>query len=76
MIEGIRAKNFVAIILFVDFSKIFDSIHRGKMKLIKLAYVLLKESVTAITMLYKNMKAIARSHDDNTDFFDIVSGIL
>ena len=31
ILEGVRAKNLDAKILFVDFSKAFDSIHRGKM---------------------------------------------
>ena len=30
--EGVRAKNFEATLLFVDFSKSFDSIQRGKME--------------------------------------------
>ena len=41
-----------------------------------LAYGLPKETVTAIIMLYRNMKAMVQSPDRNTDFFDIVSGIL
>ena len=32
ILEGVRAKNLVAIILFVNFAKAFDSIHRGKME--------------------------------------------
>ena len=42
--------------LFIDFSKAFDSIYRGKMEQILLAYGLPKETVTAIMMPYKNMK--------------------
>ena len=52
-ILGVRVKTFEAAILFVDFSKAFDSIHRGKMKQILLAYGLPKESVATIMMLYK-----------------------
>ena len=32
ILEGVRAKNQQATILFVDFTKAFDSIHRGKME--------------------------------------------
>ena len=32
ILEGVRAKNLQAIILFGDFTKAFDSIHRGKME--------------------------------------------
>ena len=38
ILEGIWAKNLQATILFVDFTKAFDSIHRGKMEQILLAY--------------------------------------
>ena len=52
ILEGVRAKNLQATILFVDFTKAFDSIHRGKMKQIVLAYSQQKEIVAAIMMLY------------------------
>ena len=50
-LEAVRAKNLETTILFVDFSKPFDSIHRGKMEQILLAYGLSKETVAAIIML-------------------------
>ena len=34
ILEGVRAKNLQATLLFVDFTKAFDSIHRGEMELI------------------------------------------
>ena len=68
-------KNLQATLLPVDFSKGFDSIHRGKMEQILLAYSLYKETVTAM-MLYNNMKLKVCSPDDDTDFFDIVTGVL
>ena len=55
-ILGVRAKNLEATISFFDFSKTFDSIHRGKMEQILLAYGLPKETVEAKMMLFKNMK--------------------
>ena len=69
-------KNLQATILFVDFTKAFDSIHRGKMEQILLAYGLPKETVTAITMLYRNTKVKVHSLDGDTDYFDIVAGVL
>ena len=56
ILESVCAKNLEATILFVDFFKAFDSIHRGKMEQILLAYGLPKEAVEAIMMLYKNTK--------------------
>ena len=76
ILEGVRAKNLEATILFVDFSKTFDSIHRGKMEQILLAYDLPKETVATIMMLYKNTTVKVRSPDGDTDYFDIVAGVL
>ena len=56
ILDGVCAKNLKATLLFVDFSKEFDSIHRGKMEKILLAYCLPRETVAAIMMLYKNTK--------------------
>ena len=73
IIEGVRAKNLKAVLLFIDFSKAPDSIHRGKMEQILLAYGIPKETVNAIMMLYKNTRAKVRSPDGDTDFFDILT---
>ena len=54
IIEGVKAKNLDAVLLFVDFSRAFKSIHRGKMEQILLAYGIPKETINAIMMLYKN----------------------
>ena len=75
-LEGVRAKNLQATLLFVDFTKAFDSIHRGKMEQILLAYGLPKETVAAITILYRNTKVKVRSPDGDTEYFDIVAGVL
>ena len=76
ILEGIWAKNLQATLLFVDFTKAFDSIHSGKMEQILLAYGLLKETVAAITILYRNTKVKVRSPDGDTEYFDIVAGVL
>ena len=54
----------------------FYSIHREKMVRMLLVYGLPKETVNAIMMLYKNMRVIGHSPDEDIDFFDIVAGIL
>ena len=76
ILEGVRAKNLQATLLFVDFTMAFDSIHRGKMEQILLAYGLPKETVAAIMILYKNTKVKVRSPDGDTEYFDIVAGVL
>ena len=76
ILEGVRAKNLQVTLIFVDFTKAFDSIHRGKMEQILLAYGIPKETVAAITILYKNTKVNVRSPDGDTEYFDIVAGVL
>ena len=68
-------KKLEARIGFVDFTKALDSIHRGKMKQILLAYGLPKETVATIMMLYRNTKVKVCSPDGDTDYSDIV-GVL
>ena len=46
------------------------------MEQILLAYGLPKETVAAITFLYRNTKAKVRSPDGDTEYFDIVAGAL
>ena len=76
ILEGVRAKNLQATWIFVDFTKAFDSIHREKMEQILLAYSIPKEIVAAITILYRNTKVKVRSPDGDTEYFDIVAGVL
>ena len=75
-ILGVLAKNLQETLIFVDFTKAFDSIHRGKMEQIFLAYGIPKETVAAITILYRNTKVKVRSPDGDTEYFDIVAGVL
>ena len=46
------------------------------MEKILLAYGLPKETVAAITILYRNIKVKVRSPDGDTEYFDIVAGVL
>ena len=53
ILECVRAKNLQATLIFVDFT-------RGKMEQILLAYGIPKETVAAITILYRNTKVKVR----------------
>ena len=55
------------------FTEAFNSINRGKMNQILLAYDVSKETVADIKILYKNK---VRSPDGDSDYFDIVAGVL
>ena len=68
--------NILDIFLFVDDSKAFDSIPSGKVEQILLACGLRKETVTALMMLYKNMKGMVRLPDGDTDLFNTASEVF
>ena len=76
ILEDVRTKNLDATILFVDYAKAFDSKHRGKMEQILLFYGLPKETVAAIMMLYRKITVKVRFPDEDTDYMDIVVGVL
>ena len=57
-------------------SKAFDSINRGKIKEILIAYGIPKETGDAIMMLYQNTHSMVRSPDEDTGFLDISAGVL
>ena len=46
------------------------------MEQILLAYGIPKETAAAITILYRNTKVKVRSPDGDTEYFDIVAGVL
>ena len=75
-VESLKAygqKNLQATLLFVDFTKAFHSIHRGKMEQILLTYSLPKETVAAIMILYRNIKVKVCSPDRHTEYFDVIA---
>ena len=76
ILEGVRAKNLQATLLFVDFTEAFDSSNKGKMEQILLAYSIPKETIAAITILYRSTKVKVRSPDGDREYFDIVAGVL
>ena len=76
ILKRLWAKNLEATLLFVDFSKTFDSIYGGKMEHIQFVYGFHKETVASMMKLYKNRKAIVCSPDGDTDFFNIIAGVL
>ena len=78
----VNVENLDATHFFVDFPKVFDSVHSEKRKQILLVYKLSKETFTAMMKLCKKKKkkkyttAVVRSLDSDSNFFDIVTGVL
>ena len=52
LIEIVKYKNLESILIFIDFKKAIDSIHRGKNVTMLKAYGITEELVTAISIIY------------------------
>ena len=76
LIEGVKRNNLKASIIFIDFSKAFDSVHRGKSLRILKAYGIPEWFVQAISKLYEGTIANVLSPDEETEFFNILAGVL
>ena len=76
IIEGVKQKQLPAVIIFVDFSKAFYSIDRSKMEQILETYGIPNEIIKAIMIIYKNTQVFVRSPDVDTEFFNIIAGVL
>ena len=62
--------------VFIDFSKAFDSIHRDRMFSILEAYGIPPMIVQAIKLIYENSSAQVLTPDGETSFFEILAGIF
>ena len=67
LIEGVKSKNMNAIITYVDFRKAFDSIDRGIMFKILIAYGIPKPLVNMISITYENTDAKVLTPDGETN---------
>ena len=73
---GVKDKNLEAILIFIDFKKAFDTIHRGKMLAILKAYGIPDEFVTAISIMYEDTTAKVITPDGETETLNILAGVL
>ena len=76
IIEGVKQKHLPAVIIFADFSKAFDSIDWSKMEQILETYGIPNQIIKAIMTMHKNTQAFVKSPDGDTEFFDIIAGVL
>ena len=76
IIEEITHYNKTAALIFVDFSKAFDSLNCDKMFEILELYGIPSEIINAIKVLYSNTKSTTLTPDGETEHFDILAGIL
>lgn len=76
IIEEITRGNLEAVLLFVDFRKAFDSVHREKMFEILELYGIPHCLIDAIKVLYTDTTATIITSDGETDPFNVLAGIL
>ena len=74
--EGARDKDLTAVMLFIDFKKAFDSVHRGLLMKILLAYGIPKELVGLIERMYAGTMARVITEDGLTEAFLIMAGVM
>ena len=76
IVEEIKNNNLIAALVFIDFKKAFDTVHRGKMLDILRAYGVPEKIVAAIRHTYQQTKAHVTSPDGITKDFEIQAGVL
>ena len=76
LLKGVKERNLKATVVFIDFKKVFDSIHRGKMLKILRAYGVPEQLVSAIGLLYTGTKAKIPLPDEETEVLKILAGAL
>ena len=62
--------------IFIDFRKAFDSVYRGTLMKILLAYGIPQKIVDLISLLYTNTRAQVVTSDGMTERFEILAGVL
>ena len=76
ILEGARDKNLAAVLLFIDFRKAFDSIHRGLLMKILRAYGIPEKIVHLIENMYEETIAKVLTQDGITEAFRILAGVM
>lgn len=76
IIEELKISSKQAYIVFVDFSKAFDSVNRKAMLHILLNYGIPQETVNAIAIMYDNPTSFVQTLDGPTKEFLTTAGIL
>lgn len=70
LIEGVKETNLKMKLVFIDFKKVFSSIHRGKMLKVLGGYGISEQIVRTTELIYEGTKAKILSPSGETQFFE------
>lgn len=76
LVEEVGSNNLKAVIVFIDFKKAFDGVHRGKMPQTMKAYDIPEKLVKAIGFMHKGSQVKVIIPDGETEFFNILAAVL
>ena len=74
--QGVKSHNLKAIIIFIDFKKVFDSINREMMLHILESYGIPHNIIQVIALMYKDTYAKVITPNGETENFQIIKGVL
>ena len=69
-------RKLPAVLIFIDFKKAFDILHRGKMLKILEAYSIPVKIVEFIRLMFEKKMAKVLTQDGETELFEILAGVL
>ena len=76
LLEGVSERKLTSVILFIDFKRAFDSLHRGTLMRILRAYGIPEKLVRLIECSYMDTMARVKTEDGLTEAFCILAGVL
>ncbi|XP_014783219.1 uncharacterized protein LOC106878509 [Octopus bimaculoides] len=76
ILEGTTVKSHLAVMIFIDFWKVFDSVDRHCLIKILQAYGISKKIQDLISLLYTNTRTQVVTPDGMTEFFEIMARVL
>jgi hypothetical protein len=76
LIDRCHLRQKTMVIIYVDFSKAFDSVDRGALRQIISFYGVPSQLANAVNALYSGTSAVVRTPDGISDSFPTTSGIL
>ena len=76
ILEGVQHKDLPAVLVFIDFCKVFESINHATLFEILRAYGIPPNLLKAFKLIYNNLRARIKTTEGDTDYFRMFAGIM